>query len=191
MTTRQHLKGLARIRRQFAQVNEPLPDIIIKDSWGDVRKDFFAYRKGLDLEELGQGNFSTAYRIDEARVLKVNNRRGDTAYDEYIKRRVRQFQHNPHMPRVYYTGVWNEKPVFVLEALQTVEWELAEQFCTMLNHMVKGNPFMSVSCPHLQELVEIIRMDQDLLDKGHWVDIKTDNIMARADGTIVVTDPWA
>lgn len=155
-----------------------------------------SFQEVTGLSRLGSGAFANVYAIDERRVLKVI-KTSDSGYAKFV-RLVRANPGNPHLPRIYYSGEWAGKQVYILERLEDMSSPdvrvnpfsrrgdtINEYFRDAIRRGAGDNPFVTLATEHLREAAR-------LLD-GLTDDLHSGNVMFRvnADGsrTAVVTDP--
>lgn len=184
---RKFLKGLARLRREMLNpsLSDVIPNAKIYDRWGEPIPNAVAYHTSNPIHSLtmlGEGSFAKVYALDEDRVLKVCTPGSDLKYGEYVA--LIKGRTNKHMPRIYYTGKWGDKNVYVMERLHP---NLTDDMSLQnLIHSFKSlRDVVEIKDPETKELVELL-VDNNLTD-----DCYGRNIMKRADGTSVVTDPVA
>lgn len=135
------------------------------------------------LKRLGSGHYSKVYGIDDNHVLKIVND-SDEGYASFVKN-VRGID-NPHFPKIYYSGVWGGKQVYILERLTPKPkteygYETIGRIRSMFCEEQEENPFVTVA--------HSIREASKILLKNRLVtDLHGDNMMWRGDCP-VVTDP--
>lgn len=181
-----NLKGLARIRNQFLGRTVTYTEVPmdVYDRWGDKLKGYVVCKRSCqcpteELDLLGQGNWSRVYALDDRRALKIA--RQDDGYRRFAAFAAMN-KGNPHLPVIHYAGVWGDKDVYVLERLDRVDTELADQFCEAVKNAL--NPFLTLTSPAMAEIAKLMN-EQNLLN-----DLCPRNVMRREDGTIVITDPY-
>lgn len=147
---------------------------------------FKSLEKTLGIEKLGRGHYSDVYAIDDKRALKIV-KRGDSGYARFVKDVVRKDPSNPYLPKVYYTGEWAGKTVYIIERLSTDpetlnREEVFSEFKAALRLAKSSAKFITISDDDLR------RAGQMLLDNNLFSDLHSDNLMFRGD-VPVITDP--
>lgn len=151
-----------------------------------------SFEEVTGLKKLGSGHYSDVYALDETRVLKIV-KQGDSGYRRFVNT-IRGVK-NIFLPKIYYSGEWAGKQVYILERLSNVPGadkengldydsrDLKDSFRAALRSVGRGgsNPFM-VASPELVAVAKI--MSEGNFDN----DLHGDNIMFRGD-TPVITDP--
>ena len=137
--------------------------------------------EAIGLELLGSGHFSKVYAIDETRVLKVVYK-NDSGYARFVS--VIRGSKNPHFPKIFYSGVWGGKQVYILERLQSEAKTLNEDAGSAFRDLMQmsENPFVTFATDFLAEASKILR-ENNLLNDFH-----SQNLMWRGD-IPVVSDP--
>jgi len=145
-----------------------------------VRKKSFEAFAGI--EKLGYGCYSNVYALDDKRALKIV-KGTDEGYARFVEI-VRANPGNIHLPKVYYSGVWAGKTVYVIERLQEGPDAVNRVFRDLVKRGsdgvgLDGNPFISVA----SSILEVAK-----LLEGRCNDLHSGNVMFRGDCP-VVTDP--
>ena len=148
-----------------------------------------SFADALGIQRLGSGCYATVYALDDKRVLKVIKTQ-DTGYARYVKF-CKANKTNQHLPKIYYSGVWGEKQVYILERLRecrqsddyysgniSADNKMISSFRSLLRGREK-NPFITKDA---QDLVDFLGDGDNDLHSG--------NFMFRGD-TLVVTDPFS
>jgi hypothetical protein len=164
--------------------------------------EFEKYMEGLGFHVLGTGWFSAVFSHPKLNyVLKVANL--DGAYRKFVEYAFAN-SNNPHLPRFKGQLMQVTSDVFMIrmEMLNEIDpstyddsvnpcFAAAQAIC---NGAYGAEPDNSLT----RTFVDIIgKLKGVLVKAGRWpakqirLDMKEDNVMCRADGTIVVTDPVA
>ncbi len=192
-------RGLSALRKSiidyFANPNKymDLQDIREYDNdWKLVRV------RGIEdvcgIEKLGSGAYSNVYSIDDTRVIKIVKRE-DSGYARFVDA-VRRHPNNPHLPKIYYSGVWGGKTVYILEKLSTHpetrmdnrygECQANSFFRAAVTQRPSENPYIRLASRYLEQAAEILR---EINTRG-GLDLHSGNVMFRGD-VPVITDPCA
>lgn len=147
---------------------------------------FKSLEQMLGIEKLGRGHYSDVYAIDDKRALKIV-KRGDTGYARFVHDVVRKDPSNPYLPKVYYSGEWGGKTVYILERLSSEPEtgdgdEIFSEFKAALRLAKSASKFITIADDNLR------RAGQMLLDNDLLSDLHSDNLMFRGD-VPVITDP--
>jgi hypothetical protein len=171
---------------------------VTTDRYGNINgrvRELHAFVTDLGYKHLGCGNYSTVIGITERTVIKINNNSMDPSYEAYAEFCMHNPQ-NPYLPRIYYHTYMGDRrvPVYVMERLQPWEqYELPPEIdCLYSLHRLarahrRYDPKLGIkhklemACPHLYQFVTECPVDPD--------DLSFNNIMQRANGQIVITDP--
>ena len=146
------------------------------------------------IERIGSGAYSIVYAIDDKRVIKVV-RGTDSGYARFIDA-VRRNRNNPHLPKVYYSGVWAGKTIYILERLterpetpmpgRYGDCKANEYFRAAITQRPSENPFIRLASRYLEQVANLLR---EINTRG-GLDLHSANVMFRGD-VPVVTDPCA
>ena len=180
--------GLCEIRAKLIEYETAdFKSLIDLDNLEPYGRDSFIVRKKpfeafAGIERLGEGCYSNVYALDDKRALKVVKGRDD-GYARFIDR-IKSHPHNIHLPKVYYSGVWGDKTVYVIERLTNGDEDVKRMFISLVEQGAGGkantpNPYITVA-PSIFEVAQIL---SDLCN-----DLHSGNVMFRGDCP-VVTDP--
>lgn len=133
----------------------------------------------LGLRKLGEGNFSNVFALGKKFVLKIVKNR-DEGYRQFAE--ICMKNRNKHLPRVLYKGRWNDRDVYVMERLTSRTRGNGRQYLMEAIKMALTNPYISVADANVKEVATLLA--------GKTNDLRLDNVMAREDGTPVITDPY-
>lgn len=137
------------------------------------------FEKVSGMKKLGSGCYSEVFEIDENRVLKIVNTT-DSGYARFVAL-CKKNRHNPHLPKILYSGQWGGKQIYILERLTE------DPYCDDNSYFRQAireahNPFMTHATPEIAEIARILK------DNNMTNDIHNGNVMFR-NGVPVVTDP--
>lgn len=153
---------LSQLRRDFIDYHEnparflDMSTLAPYDRHGDqavftVRGKSFGEACGL--QALGSGLYATAYAIDEKRVLKVISQRDD-AYERYVNNVVRKLRNNPYVPRIYYSGTWGPKTVYIMERLNETCID-GYKICGINRYEMNRHEIRALEKQHKQQLEKL------------------------------------
>lgn len=137
---------------------------------------------------LGDGHFSTVFDLGNGRVLKVANLNDDPGYEWFVSK-IKNIRDNPFLPRVFFSGMWNGKRVYILEKLEPIwqrektapgAYDCYRNVRDAINE--GGNPYLTVTDVHLLQVIEVLRSSK------YSLDLHDENVMMRGDQP-VITDP--
>lgn len=162
---------------------------------------------------LGSGCYAAALSTsDDTKIIKVSNDANDP-WVSYYTDVISELKNNLYVPQVYsfYRDADNDYYIATMEKLYTVEYgdeayEFLEHIIDFLKQEISEDEFLEIAYDYVElvpdassllYLLRIIRDKTDVFDKYSTtdtddlvLDLHYGNIMTRADGTLVITDPW-
>lgn len=190
-------RGLSRVKKLVVDFYSDPKKFADMDKayieYGELRAPLKSFEEASGLTHLGAGAYSDVYALDDKRVLKIV-KTSDSGYTRFVNV-ARANQHNPHFPKIYFSGVWGGKTVYILEKLvshrdmsvDTGGENLASihsDFCSLVYSDIMTNRFISYVDKHIQEAMQILR------DNNMYGDLGGDNVLFRG-MTPVISDPCA
>ena len=147
------------------------------------------------VEYLASGHYSDTYDLgDGKRIIKVQKRNDDDAYDAYARHCAKT--PTKLQPKIYYQGEWGGNRVYIIEKLYGDETKAKSiaQIMRTIADMSRSNYDrydMSVIFPMIDKKYRagIETLAAFFKNCGHCIDLHGDNIMFRANGEFVITDP--
>ena len=145
-------------------------------------------RHTVGLPLLGSGAFGMVFGLSETLVLKAIAY-GDYGYETFVD--IVMDRPNPHYPRIKYRGQWGQVGVYIMERLEPCDNFAAVNAIdfALSSHGPDPDEDYSDYGPHFWDAIEnliVARSNDSSLSN----DIGLQNIMQRADGTVVITDPF-
>lgn len=151
----------------------------------------------LGLEFLGSGYYSNVYAIDDRRALKVV-KGTDNSYASFVKFIKEQGNAFTCFPKIYYSGKWADKEIYIIERLidntdeNRQDRVLLSDYCR--RRAESNNSFISRFVAFPQEFVQGVEALVQYFrssDGELTLDIHADNVMLRHNGDPVITDPFS
>jgi hypothetical protein len=135
---------------------------------------------------LGSGAYSDVYAISPTKVLKIVKTK-DKGYARFVAL-CGEHKDNPYLPKIFYSGRWEGKTVYVLERLsekvpQGDSHHLKRMFRNAVtDYRDTNNPYITFCDPHLAAISHLLR------ENSMTNDLHNGNIMFRGNQP-VITDP--
>lgn len=193
MTNPIFTEALAKVFNYYSNPQANLDfDTIKPYAWWDHEKDERVegfrvagrtFEQATGFTKLGEGHYSCVYRINEDYVLKIV-KRSDSGYARYVN--LLKPENFKYAPKVFFDGKIAGKDVYILEALSEEPYGVRSKFASAINMLCDDsqvNPFVTCGDPEMQAFVEF------LVRNNLVSDCRRDNVLARRDGTPVLTDP--
>lgn len=156
----------------------------------------------IGLECLGKGAYSTAFALNDRKVLKITRRedRGYESFIRFIKSEGRKF---PAFPKVYYTSEWEGDKVYIIERMETIsddnqaDRDFLANYCrdfmnchnsTMVSRFVNVPEDFNAG---LVALKNWYRESRDSRNENFYFDLHSQNVMVRPNGQPVIIDPFS
>ena len=148
---------------------------------------------------LGSGVFGSTYKVGDE-VIKIF--RDDTGYSSYLRELSKQEKQNSFAPVINWVKViddgYDPTTMVSMEPLRSVSQlrgNVRKTFNKVVDHiddLVHGNTlYLKYETPaELKELAGVIRMAKKNSQRDGY-DLHNENIMLRANNSIVITDPLA
>lgn len=156
----------------------------------------------IGLECLGKGAYSTAFALDDRKVLKITRRedRGYESFIRFIKSEGRKFS---AFPKVYYANEWEGDKVYIIERMETIsddnqaDRDFLANYCR--DFMDRHNSTIVsrfVNIPEdfnagLAALKNWYRESRRQSSESIYFDLHNENVMVRPNGQPVITDPFS
>lgn len=170
--------GILRLKELKARLEDFWADKIDESLPSWERRDIQKY---IGLRSLGSGHYSWVFALGTKFALKIV-KSNDGGYKAFTD--ICVSSRNKHLPRIYYRGKWGGHDVYIMERLSPANYAARQHLQDAIRMVNKdnGNPYVTVTCPHVKEVAALLQ--------GKTNDLRIDNVLARADGTPVVTDPY-
>lgn len=157
----------------------------------------------IGLECLGRGAYSTAFAIDERKVLKIT-RREDNGYESFIRFLKAEGRKYSAFPKVYYSGEWEGDKVYIIERMETIsdsnlaDRDFLAQYCrdfmdrrnsTQVSRFVNVPEDFNLALAALKNWYRESRRSRS--EESIYFDLHNENVMIRPNGQPVITDPFS
>ncbi len=159
----------------------------------------------MGLERLGSGAYSIVYALDDRKVLKIvrDEDQGYASFVRFIQSKGRKFS---AFPKVYYVSEWAGHAVYVLERMETPseENEIDRRFLVELVQNCVGRSarkgrklsrFLNIPADFMEAMEALndwyLANSRNQDDYSFGLDIHSENVLIRADGSPVITDPFS
>lgn len=221
------LKAAVRGNTSVKLEKAPLNTMTIPDSFKDLREKVIDYFTGdrsrfidpnsivfdgdygrfsimslgdaLGLDHLGSGAYGSVYKISEGKAMKVIHSE-DASYASFVYFLRTEGHKYSCFPKIYYSGTWGEKTVYIMELLEQTSADNHEErdlISNLARRVMSGRPFKVNRFFTVQE--DFYTGMKALLDyykkngqkDSLSIDLHMGNVTIRQDGTAVVIDPFS
>jgi hypothetical protein len=151
------------------------------------------YQQGYKIEAIGEGLYAQVFhRPGENYVIKIF--KDDPGYFKYLKF-ILQNQNNPHIPKIRgkFMKPFKDAEIYLvrMELLRKYKSHKEADIIDTIESALQGKiqSIEALEKIYGSAMTEIIKGISNIMDKGALNDIHYGNVLFRANGTPVITDP--